>query len=264
MSTLFARRTQVIIANKTLESPILTIHFDLPFSDDKKENVGNITIYNLSDETINLLTKDAYLILKSGYQGDVGNISNFTIKEANTRIEGIDRVTKITVGEEDGRWKNALINKTWMSNALASKVITDICNGIGVTIGALTLPIDMQYPRGKSFSKAAKLCLQELVADCQAKMTFTRGIIYIRPPQHGTQTGFILNKYSGLIGSPEKIANDEGEEGYKVISLMNYKIEVGSIIKLESRTVNGIFRVKKGVYKSDESDHIVEMEVVPA
>lgn len=262
MTSLFGKRTQVSIQGKTLENPPLTINFELPFSEDEKENVGNIKLYNLSDETIDMFKRGAYLILKSGYMGDVGTISTLTVKESGTSIEGVDRVTEVTVGEEDGVWKSTLINKTWRANIMASQVINDIISILGLTLGDLRLKVDLQYPRGKTFSKIAKLCLMELAKDCQVTMTYTRGTIYIRPSENGTETGFVLNKDTGLIGSPEKITDDEGNQGYKVLSLMNYKIEVGSIIKVESKRVSGIFKVKKGIYKSNNSEHIVEMEVI--
>lgn len=263
MSTLFGRRTEVIIEGKVLKAPPLTIAFELPFSDDEKENTGSITLYNLSRQTIDLFKKDVYVILKSGYKNNFGTISTFTIKESTVRTEGVDRVLQVTVGEEDGRWKNALINKTWRANILASEIIKDIVNGLGLTLGELTLPIDLQYPRGKIFSKAAKLCLQELAKDCYATLTFSRGTIYIRPPQNGIKTGFILNKNTGLIGSPEKITNEKGEIAYNVTSLMNYQIEIGSILSIQSKTANGLFKVRKGTYISNEADHVVQMEVVP-
>ncbi len=263
MSLLFGKRTEVLIQGKVLENPPLSIDFELPFSDDEKENVGNIKLYNLAESTKNLFVKDAYIILKSGYVGSIGTISTLTVKESSTRIEGVDRITEVTVGEEDGRWKNTLINSTWRADILASQVIGDIVKVLGLTVGEITLPIDFQYPRGKTFSKSAKLCLIELVTDCGAIMTYTRGTIYIRPPGSGTQTGFVLNKSSGLIESPENIEDDDGNAGYKVLSLMNYKIEVGSIIKIESKKVSGIFKVKKGIYRSTDFDHVVEMEVFP-
>jgi hypothetical protein len=262
MSTLFGRRTQVLIEGKILENPPLTIHFDIPFGDDSKENIGHITIYNLSHATLNLIKKDSSLVLNSGYKESFGGISTFVVKEANTIINGVDRETEITVGEEDGKWTGKLINKTWRANILASQILKDIIASLGLTLGELKLPVDLQYPRGKTFSKAAKLCLAELVNDCRAKMTYTRGTIYIRPPDGGTITGFILNKDTGLIGMPERCIDDKGNITYKVVCLMNYQIEAGSLIKVESTVINGEFRVKKGAYKSDDSDHIIEMELV--
>ncbi len=266
MSSLFGRRTELNIAGKLVKSPPMTIEFDLPFSDDAKDNVGTITVYNLSDGTISGIEKEGYLVLKSGYVGDMGVIGEYTVKAVEPSFSTTERILEITVGEDEGSWRAALISETWQPGTLSSRIIKDIVASLGLMLGELTLPVDMQYPRGKSFFKTAKQCLSELVKDCGAKLSFSRGTIYIKVPGTGTEKGLVLNKASGLIGTPEKITTKRDGKtlnGYKVKSLMNYRLEVGSIVRIESRAVTGTFKVDKGAYKSTESEHVVELEVYP-
>jgi hypothetical protein len=262
MSSLFGRRIEVIIGNKVLVYPPLIINFELPFTDDEKENTGNITIYNLSKDTIDLVKKDAPLVLKSGYRDNIGTIGVFAVKEAYSRLEGIDKALVITVGEENSLWKTTKINRTWTAGVKASQIINDIVQSLGLTVASLTLAVDRQYPRGKTFFKTAKLALSELVADCKSSMRYSRGTLYITPIGQGKATGFVLNKTSGLVGSPEKVVDSDGKVTWKVVSLMNYQIEVGTIIKVESVSLNGMFRVKKATYQNNDTDHIVLMEVI--
>ena len=261
MSTLFGRKTEVIIGDRILQNPPLSIEFELPFNDDEKENTGNITLYNLSKATIDNFKKGASVILKSGYKDSFGTIGVFTVKEAYSRLDNVDKAFIVTVGEESTEWKNLLINKTWKAGIKASEVISDIIKSLGLTIAELNLAVDLQYPRGKNFLKSAKLCLQELVSDCKSTMRYSRGTIYINPPGGGKVTGFVLNSKSGLVGVPEKMVDSKGNVRYKIVSLMNYQIEIGTYIKIESSDLNGQFKVKKATYSSNESDHVVIMEV---
>lgn len=95
-------------------------------------------------------------------------------------------------------------------------------------------------------------------------MYINKGRIFIRDENKGTETGFLLNSDTGLISSPEKVEEEKDGQKiikYKVQSLLNHKIGVDSLIKIESKTINGNYRVESGVHTGD---FITEMIVVPA
>ena len=74
------RDIEVLAGGKRFESlgeNGLTISFDINFSDGKEPDVSEVTIYNLSDDSINQIKKDGYCIVNAGYKklGNKGNIS---------------------------------------------------------------------------------------------------------------------------------------------------------------------------------------------
>lgn len=104
--------------------------------------------------------------------------------------------------------------------------------------------------------------MRQIVAETGSKFHISHGKILIRPWDAGTQTGFMLNSDTGLIESPQPFEEErDGQiiKGYNVRMLLNHRVTVDSILKLESKTANGIFRVKKGVHTGD---FITEVEVV--
>ena len=79
----------------------LEIDFDVSFNDEKEPDLSTVTIYNLSDDTINDIKRDGYLYLNVGYKymDNKANILTGEIEDIETTWEGLDKVTKITVGD---------------------------------------------------------------------------------------------------------------------------------------------------------------------
>jgi len=109
-----------------------------------------------------------------------------------------------------------------------------------------------------------KDAVQQIVKECGSTFKISKGRIFIMPFGEGIQTGFLLNYQTGLIGSPEVFEREERDctkKGYKIQMLLNHRITVNSIIRVESRTANGMFRVLKGRHRCG-GDFITEVEVM--
>ena len=157
------------------------------------------------------------------------------------------------------------MNKTYQAGTKASYIMADLASILDLEVGEINPKNDIEYKLGKSISGRVEWALKRLVKDTESKMYINKGRIFIRDKNKGTETGFLLNSDTGLISSPEKI-EEEDEKGnkiikYKVQSLLNHKISVDSLIQIESKTINGNYRVESGVHTGD---FITEMIVVPA
>ena len=92
-----------------------------------------------------------------------------------------------------------------------------------------------------------------------------------------TPLGLLLNKEAGLIDEPEvveeqakdekgsKLKNDKKKvKGYKFRSLLNHKITTDVTVVIESKKVNGTFRVTQGEHITDgDGQYYTEFEGVP-
>lgn len=258
----------------------MEIEFNIPFGDTEDPDVAEITIYNLTDSTINDIKKDGYIFVNAGYKmlDNKANIFTGEIEEVKTTWSGIDKVTTITASDGAKNWRKISVNKTYAENTKASAIMRDLCNVLGYEIVAIEPKNDISYPLGKTVTGLASKSLKQLAKDTESKMFINKNRITIREENKGYETGFILNSDTGLIGSPtlnkdetgdqtdgvakekDKKKNEKTEQSWTVTSLLNAKLETDAIIKVESKSLNGTFRVKSGRHTKEFN---TEMEVVP-
>lgn len=239
------------------------IDFRVPFSTKKEPDISEVRIYNLSQNSIASIGTKAYVILNAGYKGDVGNILSGKIENITTEWQGVDKVTTIKVSDGGFEWRNTRVQKTYQAGSTSKYIMQDLASMLGLEIAEINPKKDITYKLGKSISGSVEVALKQLVKDTESKMYIHKGRLYIRDEKKGTVTGFLLNSDTGLIGSPERI--EEEKDGkklikYKVESLLNHKIGTDSLIQIESKTINGNYRVESGIHTGD---FITETVVVP-
>jgi hypothetical protein len=260
--TAFGRNVELTIDDKVIKYPDLEMSFEVNFDTKSDGNVGNIKVYNLSKETIRLIKKNAVLSLKAGYKDDIDYIFIGVVASATTKWKNPDKETEIIIGDHTDAWLNTTINQTWRKGIQASKVIKDVVAVLPLEIGKIEIPEDKSYPKAKTFSCTCKKALEELAADLSLKLHVNKGKIYLRSEDKGTEQIVILNKDTGLIGSPQEISTtDAKKDKYKIQSLLNYRIESDLVLKVESNTINGYYRVEQGKHFLSGDDFLTEIEV---
>lgn len=268
------RDIEVLAGGKKFESlgeNGLTIDFDINFSDGKEPDVSEVTIYNLSDDSINQIKKDGYCLVNAGYKslGNKGNILSGDIEEVTTIWQGLDKLTKIKVTDGGKKWRKSKISKTYKENTKASLIMRDVVNVMGYEIVEIKPKKDKVYKLGKTINGFCSDILKMLVKDTESKMFVNKNRITIRDQEKGFETGFVLSPDSGLIGSPSlnrddtgdkasdvstdnaKKANQKEKKTWEVTCLLNPKIETDSIIMIKSKNLSGKFRVIKGKHTKD-------------
>ncbi len=259
MANLFGRSIELIIDRQKYTNKDFEINFDISFDDDPEPNVSNVEIYNLSSATLNGIGQSSKVILNAGYAGDIGSLLIGVVKELETSHDGLDKVLKLMVVDGSQDWFKTIVNKTYRSNIKASQVLTELLGSFGLQIGDIELTEDITYTNGLNLSGQLQNNIKTIVSDTGSRFYVKNGVIFIRPAKKGTETGFLLNSDTGMIGSPERLSK-EAAEGYKVEMLLNHRINVDSLIRIESRAVTGNFKVKKGSHKGS---FVTECEVMP-
>jgi len=263
MARFWKRKIELIGGGKSFTNDKFEIDFRVPFDDDDEPNISEIEIYNLSKDSINAIGKGQNIILNAGYEGDVGTILQGTIEKCETRWESVDKITKLTVGEGSSQWLTAHVGKTFKPGITSTAILKDLAGQFGMELGDFKLENDKTYPRGRSVSGMLQSVIRQIVQETGSKFYISNGKIYIRPWSKGNETGFLLNSDTGLIESPqpfeEQSTDGDTKHGYKVKMLLNHRINVDSIIRIESKTVTGNFRVQKGTHYGD---FITDVEVL--
>lgn len=278
------RETTLEAGGKIFESVgdnALDIEFDVPFADKAEPDVATVTIYNLSDDSIAEIKKEGKAILSAGYR-EMHNISEILsgeIEEMKTEWRGLDKATTITISDGAKSWRKKELNKTYANDTKAKAIMKDLIDTLGYTVVELNPKNNINYPLGKTIKGVASKSLIQLAKDTESKMFVNKGRIVIRPEDKGYESGILLNADSGLLDTPTQNKNMTGDKidtpdrektkknneeevpSWTVKCLLNPQIETDSIISIESRSINGKFRVKSGKHSKDFT---TELEVVEA
>ncbi|MEV9639469.1 hypothetical protein ABZ756_02075 [Mammaliicoccus sciuri] len=265
---LFRRKIALQAGGKLIEPP-LTIYFDSEFDDSEEINTTTIKVYNLTDSTIAGIKKNSPILLTAGYEGDTGVIFEGVVNKPQTTWSGVDKITEIECADQHGIYLTKQVNRTFAPGTPASVILKFLISQAGLGIGDFSLVQDFVYRRGKALKGKASTLLKQIVKDTKSKMHIKRGKIYIRPTSKGDSVGFVLNKDSGLIDSPERIESEIEDKktkkkstrvGWKVKMLLNHKVTVDSLLVIKSKTANGTFRVVKGRHYCDGNGFYTEVE----
>jgi hypothetical protein len=246
--------------NLEIKMPGIHIEFNIEFSDESDGNVGEVVLYNLKNETIEGLKAETQFILKAGYKEHNGIVLPGIIKKSVTQWDKVDKVTTLIVGDNTEAWLRSTVNKTWKANSKASQIAPELIKNTGLSVGEIDLVEDVTYEKGVTFSTTNRKALEEIAADTGSKLHSSRGKIYLRPSKTSNRRAILLNSDTGLISSPEK-TDEEDSEKYTVLSLFNYKIQTDTLIRLESKTVEGNFRVIEGEHVCQGDNYQTKMEV---
>lgn len=259
----------------------LDIEFDIPFTDKNEPDVCTATIYNLSDGSIAAIKKQGTAVISAGYREmhNIAVIFEGEIESMKTEWKGLDKVTTISLSDGAKAWRKKEFYKTYQNDTKAKTIMKDLIDELGYSIEELNPKNNINYPLGKTIKGLASENLIKLAEDTESKMFVNKNRITIREEKKGKPTVILLNADSGLLDTPtmnkdmtgDKINTPDREKAKKkneeeiptwtVKCLLNPQLETDMIIQIESRSINGAFRIKSGKHSADFT---TELEVVEA
>ena len=257
----FGRSISLTVGDRRWVYPDLHFDFRVDLDDDPEPNQGTVTAYNLSDDSINVIREGAPAVLAAGYGDDRGTVIAGHIDRAETRHEAPDRVTHLDITDAGGAWRQVRIDRSYRPGVRASQVLRDIFATAGLEVGAMSLPRDPDYPRGLTVSEPLASIAKRTAADAGARLHIQHGTVYIRHGQEGSRTAFVLRHDTGLVDSPQRL-EEEGANTFNAWCLLNHRLKPDVIVRIESRTANGLFRVRRAQFIASSEDFMNHLEVV--
>ncbi|KIL72517.1 hypothetical protein SD77_3490 [Bacillus badius] len=263
---MFRRVTIIDIAGDNWETSFNAkdyhITFDVPFDSDMTPNEITVNIFNLSKLSLGRLGKGMSVTVQAGYEGNYGVLSRGKITSIYTFREGLDRITELKITDgQDVTAKKAKKSETFKPWTRSDIIIRKIVEMMGLRLAELKMPENKQYKKGYVVSGNLISHLSAVAKDNGASVFWKRGSLVIRSLKEPTSEICFLSEETGLIGSPEYF-DEEGAKGYRAKSLLQHKICPGILVKFESRTSNGEYRVRKGRHINNGSEFVTELEVV--
>lgn len=234
-------------------------------------NTAQVSVYNLSKTRRGLLKNvpgvGHDVELSAGYAQAFGKIyQGKTTYIAHAHSNRVDWISTLTCGD-GAEAKEVFINEAYGPGTKVFDVVIQLATATGLDFTAL-LPLaglfnqaqTVTFQSGYTTTGGALEALNTLlVAVGGVRWTIIDGTIYVIPKNGVIFPGVVnvLNGNTGLIGSPTRT-----ERGFLARSLLNPKIQVGSLVNVVSREFTLTGRVDVAEYSGDTwgNDWYVDIE----
>lgn len=219
----------------------LRVVFDIIKSMRSYPNIAMIDLYNPNGDTISRLYDDPILILKAGYEGNIGLIFKGRIRNIFNNKVAENRIITIYAGDGQREWENTIINKTYSENIKVKDLVKDVLTTLLETgelnLGSLQDLDDRQADKliGVSLSGSTKDVMDKLANDYSLVWSIQDGEIVVMDENRALEASEIVlvNQTTGMIGSPTVT-----EIGADVTSLLNPKLLPNTAFRIESLSSN--------------------------
>lgn len=276
MTRLFKREAVLLIGSTEFRG--LRISFTVKKTSKQEPNTAEITVSNLSTESLAQIKKGVKVRLLAGYEGASALIFAGDIRTVETGKPSQDQETLIRAGDGDAAYRDSFVASNFAPGAQTTDVIGKIAGALGVDAGeALAalktkgVPGMRQYPRGTSASGKASQEMSRVLGAAGLEWSIQDGKLQIlAPAEVAPGTAVLLTPDTGLVGSPELNVTEEGEKKgkrplLKLKSLLHPEIRPGVSLQVKARGFHGLFRAENVEHTGDTHDQpwYTEIEARP-
>jgi len=245
--------------SETLSYPALKIEFKGEIDDDNESDIFMIKIFNLSISTINKIKKGADISLQAGYEDNFGTLNIGKVVSVSNFKNSTEYVTEIKMSTDTDSWTNDYINQVFNPPITSKQILERLVPLSGLSTGIINLEKVVTYQRGKAVSGKLIDVVKQIAKESATPITISNGKINFTNKQ--ISRGFLISSTSGLISIPKKIDEKDSNIDYSFKILFNSNIKPKSLVKLESKNVNGNFEVVKATFNEDFTIDLFVKEV---
>lgn len=258
MGLLFQRTVRVSfgLANEpfTVVNGLFT-QFDIEKTSEKTPNKVRIQISNLNETSRSTLEqKDVFVRLEAGYQNQLDELFIGNLTKGSSERTGHDWVTTLEAGDGSKKFKAAQVNTTLGPGANTKQVLETLAKALDIGIGTIKGVIDSDiFQNGITLTGNVVDRIDEITDKMGLEWSIQDEKLQVLPPDVPSEAlGIILTPETGLIGSP--IRREEANSGGKFLefrSLLRARIKPGVAVQIQSREVDGFFKIRKAQYAGD-------------
>lgn len=250
---------------KTFEAVTITPPIGLSFSVEKsstalrKQNTGQIEVYNLPESTLKVLQGDyPVAFLKVGYEkGDIITILKGEVISVDTRKQGVDKVTQILIGSGYVEINHKVVKAVIPEGKSVKEVITTLQKEMtGISKGVYSgFNIHKKVLYGYPITGTPRETLDNLSRTYHLDYQIDNDTLYVHDADGTTDENYalapVIDESSGLIdlpydtkvnvGKAKKSIDNKAGVHFKI--LLNPTLQAGSIVRIESETITGWFKI---------------------
>ena len=265
----FNHNAVIQVPTVVLYSDDIDFEFEVNFDDDLSANEAEITIYNLSDSTVNKFKVNTSITITAGYKDDTGVIFTGNISKVRTKFDGVDRITTISAFDNVSPKDMKIDSLSYSKGTKASKILKDLLKKVPLPLVSFKIERDWTYKEETTVDGEVFENIKKYAEVCGISVYINKGKIYARSLKTGDNINFNVSADTGLIGSPEEYEEETTAEdykdtihGYTFKMLLQHRMTTAAIINLKSRNVSGRYRVKSGKHIFNESEFLTELKVI--
>lgn len=274
--TQFNRSASLIVDTAEGGSAVVIKNFRISFNikktEDKDPNTAKIEIYNLNEDTRNLIRldedpkTDQLVTLNAGYLDGDGEEVLFkgTMTSVYHQFKRPLVISVIEANDGKGALDKKKSSKSFSNNTSGKSVLNSLIGDLGLpsNINTLSFP-DKIYKYGIAIAGMAKNALTNTTDFLDLSWSIQNNELKFVPfdGDDGTRA-VLLTPSSGMLGSPERLASEtrkakkktkKVKPGWRVDALLNAKIIPLGRIGLSSREIpaDSIFIVKSVSHTGD-------------
>lgn len=264
----FGQNATINTGNIVIENTVFYFEFSVNFDDDTEANVAEITIYNLTNSTINCFKSKSKISISAGYKNDTGIIFDGYINKIKSYWDGLDRITEIRAVDSLDRVEKEVESISYAANTKASYILKDLCERVGLPIAVFKISQDYTYTDETTVDGDLSDAIVQYAKVCGVSAYVCKSKIYVRPLNDGDNTRFNLSAKTGLISvsdfEEEDTINDKTviTRGYDIECLLQHRLQTASIIEIESKNCRGTFRVREGKHEYDGTSFTTTAKII--
>lgn len=243
-------------------SPGFRITFNILKNIEGTPNPASIYIYNLGPDSRAAFEKlNSRVILEAGYGDDQQVIFQGNISRTRTEKKGADYITHIEAADGLVAFEGARVNQSFGQPTSLSdvvKTLTDSFSSANIGTEDLSAVPSKTYQSGIVLSGKSADLLSEVLQSEGLEFSIQDEQIIILPA--GSERGveaFVLGVETGMVGIPQV-----GDQSITVSSLMNPRLKPYNQIVINSKFVNGIYRIIRVEHVGDtfEGEFLTKLE----
>jgi len=262
---------------KGVEINELRIQFEIEKTAKKNPNKSTVKIYNLKKETREEFEKpDTRVLLYAGYKEDKGPllIFNGNVTFAYSKFEPPDIITELELGDGAKEIRDSNISVGYGKKVKSGQVLNDVSKKMGMPLTMPSNAPERTWNNGLSYYGSSTGLLDKVTKGTGLEWSIqNNNLQVIEKGMVTTRTGILISPDSGLLKFPERERKDKNEsseakpskskktsdpskqiDGWKVTTLLLPTLNPGDRVKLESKTVTGVFRIQELKHSGDSHD----------
>lgn len=215
-----------------------------------KPNEGTVSIFNLSDATESQIKdKGVRIRVFAGYDNRPVLIHDGDIRRVERDRTEVDRVTVITLGGNVIKLSQAFFNKSYSGQISVQQIVSDAVPSFNIDATDLDQIPNDAFLYDFSFTGKTGDLFDKILNPIKVQWFETDNLIKFSAGMKAFENVVLLNQNTGLIGSASVT-----DKGTKFRSVLNGRILLNEKVKIESRLVNGVYKVIQILHKGDNRD----------
>lgn len=239
----------------------LRVKFDVRKDIESNKNYAKISIFNLGENTRNRISSEnlALVLLKAGYLNNVGLVAvgEGNVTDVIHEFKAPEIITNLYCKDGFKSIKNQNVTLSFSDKTPLSSVINTIVAKMGVGVRYANYDKSATFKTGYSYVGSVSNALDDLAAQFDFTWSIQNGELQILAKNTSTGIQSVhLSESTGLIETPTrrvKLADDTTVR-HQLSCLLQPQLEVGDLLSVESKTLNGVFKIEQLQHAGDTHD----------